>query len=57
MSFIKVASLFTYRPKGYLVVFILGPQVNVVLYAKLSEFSRGVIFKIVSGAEIGQKLV
>ena len=47
----------TYSSKGDLVVLTLGPLFETVPYTTFSEFSREVIFKIISRAQIGQKLI
>ena len=44
--------LFTHNFKDNLVDFAVGPRIQLVSYAKLSEFSRGVGFEIVSRAQI-----
>ena len=42
----------THNFKGNLVNLAVGPPVSLVPYVKLSEFSRGVGFEIVSRAQI-----
>ena len=47
----------TYSSKGDLVVLTLGPLFETVPYTTFSEFSREVIFNIISRAQIGPKLI